>query len=461
MTSKNKKVLIATVDEFNSFKDKNPQIKYIDAILSDLSGIIRGKRLPIEEAHKLFIAGVQFCYSTFLLDTSGYCPDANGRGIADGDPDANYYPVSNTLKIMPWHKDELAQVLITIQDDSRYDSTVDPRNLLAHVWDRFEGLKLKIKVAFELEFYLIARRKNLSEKPIPASSKRTGKQSEGTQVYSMSDLDDFYEFLEDVNEYCKIQNIPASTASSEFAPGQFEINLNYTDNILKAADDASLLRRVIKETAIKHEYEATFLSKPFLNEAGSGMHVHISLFDQNNENIFCDKDGNDSKELFYAIGGLQNIMFDSFAFFASNENAYRRFEPDIFVPVNTSWGHNNRSVAFRIPVSNNKAKRIEHRVAGAEANSYLVLASILSGIEDGLINKLKASNPREDNACKDPDPRMPKNIDQALLMLESSVLMKKYLTEEYIKVFVELKRKEQDSFRGEISDIEYKWYLNL
>ena len=144
MTSKNKKVLIATVDEFNSFKDKNPQIKYIDAILSDLSGIIRGKRLPIEDAHKLFTTGVQFCYSTFLLDTSGYCPDANGRGIADGDPDANYYPVSNTLKIMPWHKDELAQVLITIQDDSRYDSTVDPRNLLAHVWDRFEGLKLKI-----------------------------------------------------------------------------------------------------------------------------------------------------------------------------------------------------------------------------------------------------------------------------------------------------------------------------
>jgi glutamine synthetase len=112
-------------------------------------------------------------------------------------------------------------------------------------------------------------------------------------------------------------------------------------------------------------------------------------------------------------------------------------------------------------VSNNKAKRIEHRVAGAEANSYLVLASILSGIEDGIINKLEASNPRKDNACKDPDPRMPKNIDQALLILESSVLMKKYLTEEYIKLYVELKRKEQHSFRGEISDIEYKWYLNL
>ncbi|MDC0195229.1 glutamine synthetase family protein, partial [Alphaproteobacteria bacterium] len=434
---------------------------YIDAILSDLSGIIRGKRLPIRDAHKLFNSGIQFCYSTFLLDTSGFCPDADGRGVTDGDPDANYYPISNTLKIIPWHKDEIAQVLITIQDDSRYNSTVDPRNLLAQVWNRFESLKLKVKVAFELEFYLIAKRKNLSEKPIPADSKRTGKKSEGTQVYSMNDLDDFYDFLEDVNEYCKVQDIPASTASSEFAPGQFEINLNYTDNILKAADDASLLRRVIKETAIKHEYEATFLSKPFLNEAGSGMHVHISLFDEDNKNIFSKNDNKDTKELYYAIGGLQNMMFDSFAFFASNQNAYRRFEPDIFVPVNTSWGHNNRSVAFRIPVSDNNAKRIEHRVAGAEANAYLVLSSILSGIEDGLVNKLKASDPREDNACVDPDPKMPKNIEEALVIFESSDLMKKYLTEEYVKIFVELKRKEQSSFKAEISDIEYKWYLNL
>ena len=461
MTFKNNKVLIATVDEFNSFKERNPQIKYIDAILSDLSGIIRGKRLPIKDAHKLFTSGVQFCYSTFLLDTSGYCPDADGRGVTDGDPDANYYPISNSLKIMPWHKDAIAQVLITIQDDSKYNSIVDPRNLLAQVCDHFEILKLKAKVAFELEFYLISKRKNLSQKPIPARSKRTGKQSEGTQVYSMSDLDDFYEFLEDVNEYCKVQDIPASTASSEFAPGQFEINLNYTDNILKAADDASLLRRVIKETAIKHGYEATFLSKPFLNEAGSGMHVHVSLFNQDNKNIFSDKENNGTKELSYAIGGLQNMMFDSFAFFASNQNAYRRFEPDIFVPVNTSWGHNNRSVAFRIPLSDINGKRIEHRVAGAEANAYLVLASILSGIEDGLVNKLKASEPREDNACIDPDPRMPKNIDEALKILESSNLMKKYLTEEYIKIFVELKRKEQNSFRSEISDVEYKWYLNL
>ena len=122
MTLKYNKVNLATIDEFKSFCSKNPNIKYIDAILTDLSGIIRGKRLPIEDAEKLFKSGIQFCYSTFLLDASGYCPDAAGRGFSDGDPDATYYPVAGTLQNMPWHKDPLAQVLITIQDESRYSS---------------------------------------------------------------------------------------------------------------------------------------------------------------------------------------------------------------------------------------------------------------------------------------------------------------------------------------------------
>ena len=282
MSIKYKKVSLASLEEFESFCTNNPDIKYIDAILSDISGIIRGKRLPVIEAKKLFISGIQFCYSTFLLDPTGYCPDAAGRGFSDGDPDATYYPVAGSLNIMPWHKDPLAQVLITIQDESRYSSIIDPRNVLAKILERFDDLNLFFKVAFELEFYLFKKRKNLSEKPEPAISHETNRQSEGTQVYGMRELDEFYDFLEDVNEFCKIQNIPSTTASSEFAPGQFEINLNHTNDVLKAADDAALLRRVIKETAIKNNHEASFLSKRFLSQTGSGMHVHLSIYDENN-----------------------------------------------------------------------------------------------------------------------------------------------------------------------------------
>ena len=101
MKSKYKKVELSNLEEFKSFINKHKKIKYLDVILGDLSGIIRGKRIPISDADKIFKSGVQFCYSTFLLDTSGYCPDADGRGFTDGDPDANYYPVKNTLSIIP------------------------------------------------------------------------------------------------------------------------------------------------------------------------------------------------------------------------------------------------------------------------------------------------------------------------------------------------------------------------
>ena len=460
MKSKYKKVELATIKEFNDFKKKHKKIKYLDVILGDLSGIIRGKRIPISDADKIFITGVQFCYSTFLLDTSGYCPDAEGRGFTDGDPDANYYPVKNTLSIIPWHKDNIAQVLITIQDESRYSSIMDPRNVLAKVWDNFSKLKLYPRVAFELEFYLIKRRNKLDENPTPPVSKRNKRQAEGTQVYGMSELDDFYNFLEEINNFCKIQNIPASTASSEFAPGQFEINLNSTTNLLKAADDSVLLRRLVKETAINHGYEATFLSKPYLSEAGSGMHLHLSLYDKNKKNVFS-KNKLKNKNLLHAIGGLQKTMYECMAIFAPNINSYRRFLPDQFVPVNSSWGPNNRSVAFRIPVSNEEATRIEHRVAGAEANAYLVLSSILTGIMYGLKNKIIPDKPRIDNACDNPDKEMPLNIDDALTKLKSSKVMNKYLTKEYVKIYVDLKRKEQVSFHSEISNTELKWYLNL
>ena len=461
MTLNYNKVSIGTLDEFKIFCKNYPEVKYVDAILSDLSGIIRGKRLPINDAEKLFKSGIQFCYSTFLLDVTGYCPDAVGRGFSDGDPDATYYPVAGSLKKMPWHKDPLAQVLITIQDDSRYSSIIDPRNVLAKVLEKFDDMKLSFKIAFELEFYLFSKRKSILEKPVSAISNETKRKSEGTQVYGMRELDEFYDFLEDVNNYCKIQNIPATTASSEFAPAQFEINLNHTEDPLKAADDAALLRRVIKETAIKHEYEASFMSKPLIDQTGSGMHVHLSLYDKDKKNIFASSKEEGSEALSFAIGGLQKTTYENFLIFAPNVNSYRRFEPDQFVPVNNSWGPNNRSVAFRIPRSDSYAKRIEHRVSGAEANSYLVLAAILSGIHLGLKNKLKPSKFRKDNACADADPEMPKNIEKSISLFENSVFCKNYFSAEYVNMYADLKRKEFESFNSEISDIEYKWYLNL
>ena len=156
-----KKVNISSIEEFDNFYKKYPNVKYVDAIISDTSGIIRGKRYPIDEIKKLFISGIQFASAIFLLDVTGNSSDPGGRGFSDGDPDKTFLPIAGSLKLMPWHKDSLAQVLVTIQDTNLDECIVDPRNALAKVWEKFEDLNLSLKVAFELEFYLFKKLSNI------------------------------------------------------------------------------------------------------------------------------------------------------------------------------------------------------------------------------------------------------------------------------------------------------------
>ena len=143
--------------------------------------------------------------------------------------------------------------------------------------------------------------------------------------------------------------MPANIATAEFAPGQYEINLHHVDDAIAAADHAALLRHIIRSVAQRHGVEASFMPKPFLEQTGNGMHVHVSLLDKQGRNVFADESPLGSKTLKHAIGGLMATMTEAMAIYAPNVNAFRRFGPNLFVPVNRSWGANNRSVAFPIP----------------------------------------------------------------------------------------------------------------
>jgi glutamine synthetase len=122
-------------------------------------------------------------------------------------------------------------------DEEKNPSILDPRNMLASILKRFDDINLKPVVAFELEFYLVNKEKDQLGKPEPAAG------TDKTHVYGIRELDLFKKLLEEINHNCKIQNIPASTTTSEFAPGQYEINLSHTSDLLKAADDASFIKK--------------------------------------------------------------------------------------------------------------------------------------------------------------------------------------------------------------------------
>ena len=201
------------------------------------------------------------------------------------------------------------------------------------------------------------------------------------------------------------------------------------------------------------------MAKPFPGRSGSGLHIHASVLDAAGKNIFDNGTADGSPSLRHAIGGLQALMPESMVLFAPSLNSYRRFEPDMFAPVNRRWGYNNRSAGLRVPLSPGDARRVEHRAACADANPYFALAAMLAGIHYGLTTKRDPGPPSTGNVSREPDLALPFTIDDALAQFANTSTIRTYLGEETAALYAETKRLEVARFRKIIPAVEYEWYL--
>ncbi|MET0654222.1 MAG: glutamine synthetase family protein, partial [Pseudoxanthomonas sp.] len=286
----------------------------------------------------------------------------------------------------------------------------------------------------------------------------TGRRSNSTQVYYMEDLNDYRGFTDAVSAACKAQGIPADTAVAEYAPGQFEINLKHRDDALLACDDAVMLKRAIKAVAQQQGVQASFMAKPFADQAGNGLHIHVSVLDAKGDNIFASTPDAPADTLRHAIGGLQRSASDSLLLFAPHANSYRRFVLNAFVPLNDAWGYNNRTVAMRIPYSNEANTRIEHRIAGADANVYLVTAAVLAGMLHGLENRFDPGPPVVGNAYEQTEIRTP-YWRQAIDDFVGSDFIREQFGDAFRHIYGQQKLKEMHTFYTQVTTLEYEWYL--
>lgn len=445
--------------EAAQFLSRYPDTGSLDAILPDLSGVIRGKRYPIAELGKVMQSGFAIPGSVFLLDTMGESHDPDGKGFSDGDPDYQAHVIPGTLLPVTWAQRPLAQVMVTLIDDDGEPYYYEPRNVLRRVVQRLDDLGLKPVTAFELEFYLIDRERLPGGVPQPPVSPASGRRDTGTQVYGMKTLDAYDAMLDDITKACEIQEVPTGAMTAEYAAGQFEINLEHVDEPLQAADDCVLFKRIVQGVAQKHGFQATFMAKPYLERAGNGMHMHVSLLDEGGRNVFDGGEAIASDTLRHAIGGVLEILPESMAFLAPNINSYRRYLPDIFVPTQRSWGFENRSVALRVPAGGGDARRIEHRMAGADANPYLALATLLAGIHKGIVEKTDPGEPWDGNAAEEYDEALPFRPRRALEKLTDTCGLADYMGVDYLRAYAACKEKELDSFESQISPLEYDWFL--
>lgn len=451
-----------TLEAAKAVLDANPQVTEIDLLACDMNGILRGKRIPADALAKAFSDGMKFPRSILCMDIWGKDVLDNGLVWESGDADGICLPVGPGLLPMPWSDRPRMQMLTSMVEIGGAPFGGDPRQVLARVAARFKARGLTPVVATELEFYLMAGDSAGAGAPRPPTAPKSGYDIDSPHVYSMEELDEFNDVLSEIREACDVQGVPTDTIIVEFGPGQFEVNLNHVADPLLAADHAVLLRRTVRAVARKHGLHATFMAKPYGDVAGSGFHLHASLLDKAGRNVFDDGTDEGGDLLRQAVAGMIALMPDSMLIFAPNLNSYRRFQPGSHAPVTPNWGYENRTAALRIPTGPNKARRFEHRLAGADANPYLVIAAVLAGALQGIENALVPPPAVSgDGYADDPPPggRLPTDWNAAIAAFVGSETLKKVLGPVFHRAFSACKMQECEELGRKVTDVEYQTYL--
>ena len=446
--------------ELEALLRRYPHTRFFDAYLNDLNTVERGKRIDRASIESVCRDGMLLPASMFALDVLGGTVQSTGLGFDEGDADRACLPIAGSFAPVPWQSDDIAQLQVSMYEADGRAFFGDPRHVLARVLERFGRLNLKPVVALEYEFYFIDRELQADGLPQPPRGPLTGRREFRTQINAMGDLNEYSTLLAQIDTACHLQNVPATTALAEYGPGQFEVNLQHHDDPLAACDQALRFKRIVKSVARANGCEATFLAKPYRDMAGSGLHVHVSVLDAAGRNLFACDAPSECADLRHAMAGLLDSLGDGMAICAPGPNSYRRFRSESYVPMIAAWSMNNRGSALRIPVSDRRNRRVEHRLAGADANPYLVMAWVLAGIHHGLSRGAEPPPPVQGNAYRMQGEPLPTHWATANARFAASAFAKEYLGKPFTQLFATVKQAELDDFNSYVSPLEISWYLN-
>lgn len=454
--------MVATVDEAKAFLDAHPEINYFEVLFTSMTGVPRGKRLRRHELLPIYEYGRFLPGSILVVDTLGADCEETGLVWEDGDADRVARPVPGTLVPAPWLGDDVGQVMLSLYELDGTPNDLDPRHVLQRVLDRYTADGLTPVVACELEYYLVDIERGSEGELLPAAGFDTNQTPKGTQVYGLPEIEAHGAFFRQLWETADAQHIPLEGAISEFAPGQVELTLKHKPDALRAADDAVMYKRIAKGVALALGIEATFMAKPWADRAGSGFHVHISVADKDGKNLCADADPAGSQLLRNMIGGMKDHLADCMGILAPGANSYKRFKANSYAPVGLTWGVNNRTVSLRVTAGPAHTRHVEHRVAGADANPYLVLAAILACAHHGLTHKTDPGPAVVGNgyaAAAESGATLPTNWYAAVDYLDRSKTLRDYLGDRFVDMYVKVKRTEQARFFEEVTELDYDWYL--
>jgi glutamine synthetase len=430
------------------------KVKYVLAQFVDIHGVAKVKSVPSAHLEDILTTGAGFAGGAIW-----------GMGIAPNGPDYMAIGELGTLSLIPWQPGYARLICDGHVNGEPYNH--DSRVLLKKQIARLEEKNWILYTGLEPEFSLLHKDPVTGELSPHELSDTLEK-----PCYDYKGITRQSEFLEKLTESLIEVGLDVYQIDHEDANGQFEINYTYAD-ALKSADDYIMFKMAASEIANDMGMLCSFMSKPFSDRPGNGMHMHMSIGDGEKSLFHDDSDptGHGLSELAYHfMAGILEHAPALCAVAAPTVNSYKRLvvgqsrSGATWAPAYISYGNNNRSTMVRIPYG-----RIELRLPDGTCNPYLVAAATIAAGLDGVERKLHPGKGHDTNLY-DMTPEqleennigiLPQNLHEALLELEKDDVIKSALGEGLTKEFLELKHTEWVDYMRHVSDWEINKYAEF
>jgi glutamine synthetase len=436
---------------------------HIDTVVNaicDMQGRLVGKRVTGDFFVEHCVEhGTHFCVYLLGTDFEMNTPDGfPGMSWESGYGDWVARPDWQTLRLIPW-LEKTALVLADAVDEQTGEMVpVASRTILRKQIERARALGFEPMLASELEFYLLADTFEQAQRKGYQNLERFGAYNEDYQLLPGTKAEPFYRQL---RNQMSAAGIPVEFSKGEAGIGQHEVNLRYA-GALESADRHALFKHGAKEIAYLSGRAITFMAKPDHSWTGSSGHVHLSLWDRENErNLFASTDSSTdmSATMRHFLGGLLAYGRELALFVAPTINSYKRYAVASWAPVNLVWARDNRTCGIRV-VGRGQSLRIENRLPGADANPYLTYAAILAAGLAGIEQKLEpAPEFRGNGYVATGAPRMPRALYEAFGLFEQSAVAREAFGEPVVEHYVNLARVEQSAFDAAVTTWERERYL--
>jgi len=441
--SEKEEAVLETIDDEN--------IDFLRLQFTDILGTVKNVSVPARQAEKAFTEGIYFDGSSI----NGFVRIQESDMRLDPDPE--------TFAVLPWRDTEdsgAARLMCDVIDTSTGEPfSGDPRGVLKDAVERAEELGYTVNAAPEPEFFLFEEDED---------GRATTDTNDAGGYFDLAPKDLASDVRRDIIFGLESMGFEIEASHHEVAQGQHEINFEY-DDALSTADNVATFRAVVRAIAAEHDLHATFMPKPIARINGSGMHTHLSLF-EDGENAFHD--GDDEFDLSgtakqFVAGILEHAPAIA-AVSNPTVNSYKRLVPGYEAPVYVAWSDRNRSALIRKPAARvPAASRIEARFPDPSCNPYLAFAALIHAGLDGIERSLECDDPIRENIYEFDEAKreeygidtLPENLGESLDALEEDEVIQNALGEHVTENFLEAKRQEFQDFRVSVSEWEKDRYL--